>query len=123
MPSGPLQHRDGQPGHAEAPGQLGHGRRRQRPKLQHPGDVGQGGERLGALLGPHGRQQQQAVAVQPVGEEVEQLEGGGARLVEVVDHQQHRLLGGQATEEPGDRLEGAAPFQLGRGPLVGRRVE
>jgi hypothetical protein len=102
---GPLQHRPGQVGHAEAAGQLGHGVRRERAQLQDPADVGQGGQRLGPLLGPHAGQEQQAVAGQAAQQEVEELQAGGARLVQVVEGQQQRLLGGQAADEGGHRLE------------------
>ena len=123
MAPGPLQRRAGQVGHAEAAGQLGHGRRRQGAKLQHPADVGQGGQGLGALLGPDGGHHQHAVAGQAAGHEVEQLQGGRARLVQVVQGQQQRLLGGQAADEGGDRLERPPPLQLGRGPLVAGQVQ
>jgi hypothetical protein len=120
---GPLQHRPGQVGHAEAAGQLGHGGRRERAQLQHRPGAGQGGERLGALLGPDARQHQHTVAVQAARHEVEELKGGGAREVEVVDGQQQRLLGGQAADEGCDGLERPPPLQLRRGPLVAGQVQ
>jgi hypothetical protein len=73
--AGLLQHRGGQLGDAVAPGQLGDGRRRQRPQLQHPAGAGQGGQCLGALLGAHGGDHQQPVAGQPAYQEVQQLQG------------------------------------------------
>jgi hypothetical protein len=54
---------------------------------------------------------------------VERLQGGRARLVQVVQGQQQRLLGGQAAQEGGDRLERPPPLQLGRGPLVAGQVQ
>jgi hypothetical protein len=120
---GPLQHRAGQVGHAEAAGQLGHGGRGQGAQLQHPANVGQGVQGVGALLGPDGGHRQEAVAGQAARHEVEQLQGGRPRLVQVVQGQQQRLLGGQAADEGGDRLERPPPLELGRGPLVGRQVQ
>lgn len=120
---GPLLHRASQVGHAEAPGQLGHGRRRQGAELQHPADVGQGGQRLGALLGPDGGQHQDAVAGQAAQQEVKQLQGRGAGQVEVVEDQQQRPAGGQPADEGGDRLERPPPLQLGRSALVAFQVQ
>ena len=54
---------------------------------------------------------------------MQQLKGGRARQVKVVDHQQQRLLVGQPAHEAGDGLERPPPLQLRRRPLVGRQVE
>ena len=57
-------------------------------------------------------------------EEVEQLDGGRAGVLEVVKEQGEGLLIRQGAEERRDRLEGPAPFDVGRGPLgpLQRRV-
>ncbi len=66
---------------------------------------------------------QHTVAGQAAQQEMEQLQGGGARQVEVVDGQQQRLLVGQAAHEAGDGLERPPPLQLRRRPLVAGQVE
>jgi len=77
--AGPLEHGGRQLGDAVPPGQLGDGGRRQRAELQHAAGAGEGGQRLRALLGAHGRDHQQPVAGRPAGQpahqEVEQLDG------------------------------------------------
>ena len=62
-------------------------------------------------------------AAGPPGQEVQQLQAGAAGLVEVVEQQQDGLLPGEAAEEGGDRLERAAPLQLGGAALVGGQGE
>jgi hypothetical protein len=118
-------HALGQLAHAQTLGQLGDGLRRQRPERDGPHPV-EGAEHLAdlaPLAAAHGRHHQQPAAGQPAQQEVQQLQRGGPGLVQVVQQQQHRLLARQAGEQGGQRLEGAAPLQLGRGALVGWQVE
>jgi hypothetical protein len=106
-------------GHAQPPGQLGHRRRRKRPQRHLLGGAAE--ERAHVVYQFRGNRpdDQQWLVREPVDQEVQRFGRRFTTLVQVVDHQEHRLFAGQPLEEPGDRLEGAAVLQLRRGPLVG----
>jgi hypothetical protein len=121
--TGRLEHLGGPICHAHPGGQLGHLVSRQRAELDPAAEPGQRLQRLGAALAGDRDHHQQPSGGQPSREEMHSLQGRGAGMLQVLQHQQQRLPGRQTLQQRGDRLQRAMVLQLGSGTLVVDRAE
>jgi hypothetical protein len=121
VPAGPPHDRLGQLVLAGGGDQPGHRGRRQRAEVEPLGDLGQRVQRRLALLGPDRGQHQQPAPGRPPGQVVQQLDGGQAGVVQVVQHEQGRPVGGQPAQHVGDGVVGPAELEL-RAAALQRRV-
>jgi hypothetical protein len=89
---------------------LGCGQARQLDQLGTRHQVGQPGGDLGArLVRPVGAHHQQRARTGRLGEEAQQLHGGGIGPLQVVEDHHHRAVGDGAGQQPGDGVEHPQP--------------
>ena len=100
-------------------GQSGHRLVRQRAEVEPLGDVGQDVEGVGTLIGAQCGEHEQPRRRGVPGQVVQQLHGRQAGLVQVVEQQQRRPVGGQPAQHRGDGLVGPPDLDLRSAVLDG----
>ena len=123
MAAGPREDRVGQLLAARGGRQLGHRGGGQGPDVAAPRHLRERPQRVGALLGPHRRHDEQPRRAGVPGDVVHELDARLPGVVQVVEDQQQRALRSQPGEHVQHGLERPPPLGLRAGPALLRAAE